>query len=53
MPQYKMTYPYSRRFTDLGELAPGDVIDASENPNINFFEEVAAGKSLKTETSDN
>ena len=52
MPQYKMIYPYSRRFTDLGELAPGDVINAEDNPNVNFFEEIAAAKPSKTEATE-
>ena len=42
MAQFQMTYPYERRFFDGRVVEPGEIVTADENPDPNFFEEVAA-----------
>lgn len=38
--QFRMTWPTSRVFPDLGEVESDAVIDADENPDPAFFEPV-------------
>lgn len=40
MPSFRMNRPTTRVFADLGEIEPGQVVEADENPHPAFFDEL-------------